>query len=217
MARPAPKAQSRACASRLLLRETMSHWLMKEPELDEEALRATADGHQVLVERQTLADSVAPVEVTAPSGAASTLTLAKAEEGLWKGAFAAAEEGLYRLKQGDQTALVSAGAADSKEFQDVISDTERLRPIAEATGGSVRRIATNATGDIHLPAVVSVTRSSAASGADFIGLRSSDSYVVTGLSIWPLFLGFAGLALIGPLLAAAWFFEARGMGRKAGA
>ncbi|SEC76772.1 Uncharacterized membrane protein [Rhizobiales bacterium GAS191] len=195
----------------------MSHWLMKEPELDEEALRATADGHQVLVERQTLADSVTPVEITAPSGAASTLTLAKAEEGLWKGAFTAAEEGLYRLKQGDQTALVSAGAADSKEFQDVISDTERLRPIAEATGGSVRRIATNATGDIHLPAVVSVTRSSAASGADFIGLRSSDSYVVTGLSIWPLFLGFAGLALIGPLLMAAWFFEARGMGRKAGA
>ena len=104
------------------------------------------------------------------------MSLAKAEEGLWKGSFVANEEGLYRLKQGDQTALVSAGAADSKEFQDVISDTERLRPIAEATGGSVRRIATNATGDIHLPSVVSVTRSSPASGVDFIGLRGSDSY-----------------------------------------
>ena len=195
----------------------MSHWLMKEPELDEEALRATADGRQIEVERQTLADSVAPVEITSPGGAASTLTLTKSEEGLWKGSFTADEEGLYRLKQGDQNALVSAGSADSKEFQDVISDTERLRPIAEATGGSVRRIAVNATGDIHLPAVVSVTRSSPASGADFIGLRSSDSYVVTGLSIWPLFLGFAGLALLGPLLAAAWLFEARSMGRRTGA
>ncbi|MBV8768840.1 MAG: hypothetical protein JO094_08105, partial [Hyphomicrobiales bacterium] len=171
----------------------LSHWLMKEPELDEEALRAIADGREVLVERQTLGDSLPAVEVTAPSGASSTLSLSKSEEGLWKGSFVAEEEGLYRLKQGDQTALVSAGAADSKEFQDVISDTERLRPIADATGGSVRRIATNATGDIHLPSVVSVTRSSPASGVDFIGLRGSDSYVVTGLSIWPLFLGFAGL------------------------
>jgi hypothetical protein len=196
----------------------LSHWLMKEPELDEEALRATADGRDVMVERQTLGDSLAPVEITAPSGASSTLSLAKAEEGLWKGSFTADEEGLYRLKQGDQTALVSAGAADSKEFQDVISDTERLRAVAEATGGSVRRIATNATGDIHLPSVISVTRSSPASGADFIGLRASDSYVVTGLSIWPLFLGFAGLCLLGPLLAVGWFFEARGFaGRKSGA
>jgi hypothetical protein len=188
----------------------LSHWLMKEPELDEEALRATADGREVLVERQTLGDSLTPVEITSPSGASSTLSLTKAEEGLWKGSFVANEEGLYRLKQGDQTALVSAGAADSKEFQDVISDTERLRPIAEATGGSVRRIATNASGDIHLPSVVSVTRSSPASGVDFIGLRGSDSYVVTGLSIWPLFLGFAGLFLLGPMLALGWLFEARG-------
>jgi hypothetical protein len=195
----------------------MSHWLMKEPELDEEALRATADGRDVMVERQTLADSVAPVEITAPSGKASTLTLGKAEEGLWKGSFTADEDGLYRLRQGDQTALVSAGAADSKEFQDVISDTERLRPIADMTGGSVRRIATNDKGAIHLPTVVAVTRASPASGADFIGLRASDSYVVTGLSIWPLFLGFAGLALLAPLLAAGWFFEARGFGeRRAG-
>ncbi|MBV9113602.1 MAG: hypothetical protein JOY67_12345 [Hyphomicrobiales bacterium] len=188
----------------------LSHWLMKEPELDEEALRATADGHDVLVERQTLGDSLGPVEITAPSGASSTLSLAKAEEGLWKGSFVAEEEGLYRLKQGDQTTLVSAGAADSKEFQNVISDTERLRPIADATGGSVRRIATNATGDIHLPSVVRVTHSSPASGVDFIGLRGSDSYVVTGLSIWPLFLGFAGLFLLGPMLALGWLFEARG-------
>ena len=78
----------------------------------------------------------------------------------------------------------------------------------------MRRIATNALGDIHLPTVVTVTHSSPASGADFIGLRASDSYVVTGLSIWPLFLGLAGLAFMGPLLAAAWLFEARGFAER---
>jgi hypothetical protein len=87
-----------------------------------------------------------------------------------------------------------------------------LRTVAESTGGSVRRIASDASGSIHLPTMVSVTHASPASGADFVGLRGSDSYVVTGLSIWPLFLGFAGLAFLAPLLAAAWFFEARGFG-----
>jgi hypothetical protein len=78
----------------------------------------------------------------------------------------------------------------------------------------VRRIATDAVGGIHVPTVVSVSHSSPASGADFIGLRSSESYVVTGLTIWPLFLGLAGLCLLAPLLAGAWFFEARGLGRS---
>ena len=112
------------------------------------------------------------------------------------------------------TAGMHVRVAAPEEFSPadaVVADAD-LR--ASETGGSVRRIATKATGDIHLPTVVSVTRASPASGADFVGLRGSDSYVVIGLSIWPLFLGLAGLAFLAPLLAACWFFEARGFGER---
>src|SRR6202163_3533268 len=38
----------------------LSHWLMKEPDLEEEALRLSVRGHDLTVQRQTMADSVDP-------------------------------------------------------------------------------------------------------------------------------------------------------------
>ena len=61
----------------------MSHWLMKQPDLDEEALRLQVHGKELDGERQTMADSVAPVTVTSPSGATRELTLTAGEPGIW--------------------------------------------------------------------------------------------------------------------------------------
>src|SRR5205085_2355011 len=59
----------------------MSHWLMKQPDLDEEALRLQVQGKDLQVIRQTMADSVSPVTVTSPSGATRELTLNSSEPG----------------------------------------------------------------------------------------------------------------------------------------
>src|SRR5277367_2152434 len=74
----------------------LSHWLMKEPELDEEALRLTVSGHNLVVQRQTMADDVAAVTLTSPSGATSTLKLTSAEPGVWSTSVPANELGLWR-------------------------------------------------------------------------------------------------------------------------
>jgi hypothetical protein len=47
----------------------LAHWLMKEPDLEEEALRANVRGHVIEVERQSLKADVPPVTVASPSGA----------------------------------------------------------------------------------------------------------------------------------------------------
>ena len=47
----------------------LSHWLMKQPDLEEEALRLIVRGRDLLIERQTMADSVNEVTLTLPSGA----------------------------------------------------------------------------------------------------------------------------------------------------
>src|SRR6202789_2817609 len=62
----------------------LSHWLMKEPELDEEALRLTVSGHDLVVRRQTMADQVADVTLTSPSGTTQTLKLDAKEPGVWE-------------------------------------------------------------------------------------------------------------------------------------
>ena len=54
----------------------LAYWLMKEPDLEENDLRATIDGDRLVVTRQSLEPDDRPVTVTAPDGTTSSLTLA---------------------------------------------------------------------------------------------------------------------------------------------
>ena len=118
----------------------MSHWLMKQPDLDEEALRLQVQGHDLVVLRQTMADSVTPVTVTSPSGATRELTLSASESGTWRSTVPADELGLWQATDGTLKALINVGPTNPKEFSEVTSTTEMLRPLAQATGGDARRV-----------------------------------------------------------------------------
>ena len=59
----------------------LSHWLMKQPDLEEEALRLMVRGRDLTVQRQTMADTVNDVTLTTPSGKTRTLTLTPARAG----------------------------------------------------------------------------------------------------------------------------------------
>ncbi len=191
----------------------LAHWLMKEPDLEEEILRASAHGRQLQIERQTLKDRIEPVTVTAPSGASAQVTLAPVDAGLARATYEARELGLYKLSEGDLTALVNVGPANPREFQDVISTQDRLREIAQASGGTIRRIAASegrdASGALTLPRLASVGPGSTAGGADWIGVRRTESHVVRGVGVSPLALGLAGLAVLLAAFVAAWLAEGR--------
>src|SRR6266403_1573905 len=102
----------------------LSHWLMKQPDLEEEALRLIVRGRELTVQRQTMADAVDPVTLTAPSGASRILTLNSSEPGVWKSAVQANELGLWRATDGKLTALVNVGPANPREFSEVTSTTD---------------------------------------------------------------------------------------------
>ena len=46
----------------------LAHWLMKEPDLEEEALRASAKGREVTVERQSVSGAARETYLVAPDG-----------------------------------------------------------------------------------------------------------------------------------------------------
>ncbi len=196
-----------------LMRRT-AHWLMKQPELAEEALRGEAHGRELVIERQTLGDHVPPVHIVSPSGKTRDVVLTKAEPGLFRGKIAAKELGLYRLSQGDLKALVNVGPANPLEYREVVSTTKKLRPLAEATGGSARRIGVPGTSAIHMPRIVAMRDSPIYAGADFIAIRRTGASVAKGVKLEPLAVGFIGLLLLLGALVAAWAYE--GFGRKAG-
>jgi hypothetical protein len=185
----------------------LSHWLMKQPELEEEALRLIVKGRDITVQRQTMADSINDVTLTSPTGAARTLTLQSVEPGLWRAEVTANELGLWRATDGKLTALANVGPANPREFAQVTSTTEVLRALTAATGGDARRLADGNA--IDVPRVVPVRTSTTFKGEDWIGLKMRDVSVVRGIGVLPVFSGLIGLLLLVGSLAATWAREGR--------
>jgi hypothetical protein len=185
----------------------LSHWLMKQPDLEEEALRLTSQGRELSIERQSMADTVGDVTVTAPSGGTTTLTLQSAQPGLWRGSMPAGELGLWRATDGKLTTLVNIGPANPREFTEVTSTTEVLAPLANATGGDARRL--TETSGVTLPRILGVRSTGTFHGDDWIGLKIRDASVVRGIGVLPVFAGFIGLLLLLGSLALTWAREGR--------
>jgi len=190
------------------LMRRLSHWLMKQPDLEEEALRLIVRGRDLLIERQTMADTANPVTVTLPSGATRTVTLQAGEPGLWRSSIRATELGLWRATDGKLNALVNVGPPNPREFAEVTSTTGVLGPLANATGGDARRIA-DASGNVTLPRIVAMRSSDTYRGEDWLGLKMRDASVVRGIGVLPMFAGLLGLLLLIGALAATWAREGR--------
>jgi hypothetical protein len=191
------------------LMRRMAHWLMKEPELEEEALRATARGREITIERQTLGTDAPLVLLTGPRGDERQVQLQNAEAGLSRATVNVEDFGLYRVNEGELSALVNVGPENPREFQDVVSTTEKLRAIAEATGGTVRRISSGKADEIDLPRLVSMREANVYGGSDYVGVKRTNASVVTGIGVAPLALGFLGLLILLGSVIAGWLAEGR--------
>ncbi|MGU3495837.1 hypothetical protein ACLBXM_17485 [Xanthobacteraceae bacterium A53D] len=184
----------------------LSHWLMQEPDLEEERLKLTTAGRDLVVERQTMGETVPPAQITTPSGAVRNLTLTQAEPGLWRATTPADELGLWRAVNGNLTALTNIGPLNPKEFEQVTSTRDWLAPIATATGGGLWRLADlNGT----VPRVTAVSSGDRLAGEDWMGLRTRDVSVVRGIGLFPVFAGLTGLLLLLGVITAAWVREGR--------
>ena len=116
-----------------------------------QALRASARGKELSIERQSLKPTIPAVIITSPTGKTQSVTLAGAEPGLSRAQVTVEEFGLYKLSDGELSTLVNVGPENPREFQDVVSTSDLLKPLAQATGGTVRRISAGAGDAITLP------------------------------------------------------------------
>ena len=185
----------------------MSHWLMKQPDLDEEALRLKVEGRDLVAIRQTMADTVQPVTITSPSGVTRQVTLSAGEPGEWRASVSADELGLWQATDGSLKALINVGPVNPKEFAEVTSTTEALRPLLQATGGDARRVADS--GSIDLPRVLPVRASTVFRGEGWLGVKMRDASVVRGIGVLPVFAGLIGLLLLLGAFASTWLREGR--------
>jgi hypothetical protein len=185
----------------------LSHWLMKEPDLEEEALRLNVTGHDLVVHRQTMAEQVSDVTLTSPTGATQLLKLDPTAPGAWEKSVKVDELGLWRATDGKLNALVNIGPANPREFAEVTSTTEVLAPLTNATGGDSRRL-DDGTG-LKVPRIIPVRSGDTFKGDDWIGLKMRDASVVRGIGVLPMFAGLLGLLLLVGSLAGTWAREGR--------
>ncbi len=180
------------------------HWLMREPELEEEALRAMATGQGLRIERQSLSAETVEVEVIAPSGERFEVILDPVADGLAAAEIEATEDGLYRVQHGEHLAFATPRPIAPVELADMTATADLLAPIAAHTGGAVSWLE-----DRGLPDIRRVETDRRAAGAGWIGLERNRAYTVEGLTQTPLFPAWLAALLLIATVAMAWWREGR--------
>ncbi len=181
----------------------LAHWLMKEPQLEEERLTAKIAGGDIDVERRTMAPTAPPVALTDPSGEESTIALTKVEPGVWRGKAKADALGLYRVTDGKLSAVAAAGPLNPKEVADMRATAAILRPVAEQSGGSVHWLVDG------MPEIRRVERGHRMAGDGWMGIAANNVTRVTSVEQTQLLPAWAALLLLLGTLMFAWREEGR--------
>lgn len=193
----------------LELLRRLAHWMLKEPELEEEALTATAKGQALTITRRTVAEGPpGDVTVTGPDGAEVVLPMPEAGPGRFETVWQAPVVGLYRLEQGDLVRVVAVGPSAPREFEATIATGEVMAEAVAATNGGVLRVEEGAP-DIRL-----VREGRPAAGRGWIGITPRGAYVTEDVSVAPVLPAWAWLLLAAALAVAAWLLEGRRGGRR---
>jgi hypothetical protein len=197
----------------------LAHWLMKEPDLEEERLIASAKGFKLTVERRSMEDGVPSVQVSAPGGESSEVTLEKAGDGLWRSTIDVKVPGLYKLQTQSPTgalhAVANAGIEDAREMSEVTATEEKLKPLVEATGGGIfwtrsgGLLGSVSSSGVDLPRVSMLANARVLAGSGWLGLKDREAFVTRGVKLIPMFTGFLALAALLALLALTWWREGR--------
>ncbi len=197
----------------------LSHWLMKEPDLEEERLTASARGLKVTIERRSMEPSIPAVNVLAPGGGSSEVTLEEAGPGLWRSTIDVREPGLYKMQTtsptGNLTALAHAGIDDPREMSEVTATDQKMRSLVESTGAGVfwtrggGLFASSDPAAVDVPRITMLSSARVLAGSGWMGLQDREAYVTRGVKLTPMFTGFLALSALLFLIALAWWREGR--------
>ena len=185
----------------------LAHWLMKEPELEEEALSGTQQGRNLVIERRTMADKAEPVTVTMPSGRKATVPLAQVSPGIWRGTITSTENGIHRLNDEKLSVVAALGEAGTKELEELTATDSKLAPLIAETRGGAYWLGHGQAAAV--PRVTKVAKGRAFAGSSWLGLQANGAYRVRAVSELPLFATLLGLALLLGLASLTWFREGR--------
>ncbi|MEL6510509.1 MAG: hypothetical protein AAGK28_05150 [Pseudomonadota bacterium] len=187
----------------LELLRRLAHWMMKEPQLEEEALWAEPDGQSMTIVRRTLEEAVGDVTVTLPDGSEVIVQLEQTAPGRWQAEFEGPEIGLYRLTDGEEDAVIALGPAAPREFENTIADGTLMSPLVETMRGGVMAL------EDGVPDLRNVRAGRPAAGRGWIGITPREAYVTADVTVTSLLPAWLFLLIAASLMIGAWLREGR--------
>jgi hypothetical protein len=196
----------------------LSHWLMKEPDLEEERLIASAKGLKLTLERRTMEKDIKPVAISAPGGGSSEVTLEAAGPGVFRSTIDVKEPGLYKMTTasaaGNLSAVALAGVEDPREMSEVTATDARLKPLVEGTGGGVfwtrgGGLFGSVSDAVDVPRITMMSGARVLAGSGWMGLKDREAFVTRGIKLTPMFTGLLALAALLFFITLAWWREGK--------
>lgn len=181
----------------------LSHWLMKEPDLEEESLRAEMRGRDIHVRRTSLSPDLPLLKITSPSGLVETVPTRADADGTAVASVPANEAGLYVIEDGTFETRVASGALNPIEYSDLRTTAEPMAPVVSATGGGTFWLRDG------LPDIRPVRADRNRVGKGWAGLLENQAYVVSGVRQISLVPPLALLSLALLVMMMAWWREGR--------
>lgn len=187
----------------LELLRRLAHWMMKEPELEEEALWAEATGQTMRIIRRTLDAEVGQVEITRPDGRKDSIALEEVTPGRFEALYDGPEIGLYRLAEGEHSSVIGLGPAAPREFEQTIATGETLDPIIKPLRGGILNLQDG------IPVLRSVREGRPAAGRGWIGLVPRNAYETRDVRQVQLLPPWLVLLLASVFIVGGWLREGR--------
>ncbi len=186
----------------------LTHWLMRQPELEEKRLDVSiANGQMTVTYNQVDAIDSMAIEVITPQGESTNHTLTADDE--FSTTIPAGDDGLYTVRA--ENGILAYGVKGNVRDLEWRSqaDMGALQNLVTATGGSFTQLEEGKNIQLRR-----VTEGSNLSGPGWVGLPKRDSATQTGSERSPLIPAWLGLALILLGLALTWWLEAVVIKRK---
>ncbi|KCV81411.1 hypothetical protein ATO10_12419 [Actibacterium atlanticum] len=187
----------------LELLRRLAHWMMREPDLEEEALTATAQGQRIQITRRSLEQRDHSVQVLGPDGSTATVQLVETAPGLFTATYVGAQIGLYRLSDGELDAVIALGPAAPREFERTIASGDVVAPMTTATRGGVKAL------ENGVPDLRTVREDRMAHGRGWIGITPRKAFVTADVTLTPLAPIWLMLLLAAAFSLGAWLREGR--------
>ncbi|WP_085907314.1 hypothetical protein [Kiloniella majae] len=178
------------------------HWLMKEPELEEETLKAQLRDQQLAITRQTMSEDEIPLTITSPSGKITETSLQADTHGYASTRIEATEPGLYTINDGYHT-VVAQQALSGPEHERVRADPTLLTPLIEASNGGIYAL------NELKPRLRLVRGKGSLAGKEWAGLLAQKAERLVGSTRSPLFPPWIFLSLLLLTAFGAWYREGR--------